>query len=133
MAISEESRHRLFRRLEEVLGESAAALLMEYLPPVGWADVATKHDLDLRFARVDDRFTYLQRHIDDKIDPLATRIDGLDNRMDRLDGRMDRLDGRLDRLDGRLDQLRAEFRTMTLALMSMMVVLVAATVTALKL
>jgi hypothetical protein len=46
MAISEESRHHLYRRLEEVLGPEEAATLMEHLPPVGWADVATKRDLD---------------------------------------------------------------------------------------
>lgn len=46
MAISEESRHHLYLRLEAVLGAEEAATLMEHLPPVGWADVATKRDLD---------------------------------------------------------------------------------------
>ena len=46
MAITEENRHRLFLRLEEVLGNEEASTLMEHLPPVGWADVATKRDLD---------------------------------------------------------------------------------------
>jgi len=46
MAISEESRQHLYLRLEEVLGREEAATLMEHLPPVGWADVATKRDID---------------------------------------------------------------------------------------
>jgi hypothetical protein len=46
MAITEESRHQLYQRLEEVLGREQATTLMEHLPPVGWADVATKRDLD---------------------------------------------------------------------------------------
>ena len=46
MAVSEESRHRLYGRLEALLGREEAATLMEHLPPVGWADVATKRDLD---------------------------------------------------------------------------------------
>jgi hypothetical protein len=46
MAISEESRYHLYQRLEEVLGVEEAATLMKHLPPVGWADVATKRDLD---------------------------------------------------------------------------------------
>ena len=47
MAISEESRHEMYVKLEEVLGARVAATVMEHLPPVGWADVATKRDLDL--------------------------------------------------------------------------------------
>ena len=47
MAVSEQSRHELYLRLEEALGEEAAATLMEHLRPVGWADVATKRDLDV--------------------------------------------------------------------------------------
>ena len=55
MAVDERSRHELFTRLEEILGQEHAAVLMEHLPPVGWADVATKHDLDqLRTATKSD-------------------------------------------------------------------------------
>jgi hypothetical protein len=46
MAIDERSRHELYLRAEEALGPTAANTLMEHLPPVGWADVATKRDLD---------------------------------------------------------------------------------------
>jgi hypothetical protein len=46
MAISEESRHAMRVKLEEVLGAQVANTVMEHLPPVGWADVATKRDLD---------------------------------------------------------------------------------------
>lgn len=46
MVVSEESRHRLYTRLEEVLGADEAETLMEHLPPIGWADVATKRDID---------------------------------------------------------------------------------------
>ncbi len=52
MAIDERSRHALFVRLEEILGPEQASTLMEHLPPVGWADVATKRDLDQLEARM---------------------------------------------------------------------------------
>jgi hypothetical protein len=47
MAVDERARHELHRKLEEVLGSEEAATLMSHLPPVGWADVATKHDFIL--------------------------------------------------------------------------------------
>jgi hypothetical protein len=46
MAIDERARHHLYLRLEEHLGAEAATTLMEHLPPTGWAEVATKRDLD---------------------------------------------------------------------------------------
>ena len=46
MAIDERSRHELYLKLEQVLGTREAVTLMEHLPPVGWADVATKRDLE---------------------------------------------------------------------------------------
>lgn len=45
MAIDEQERHRLHQRLEEVLGPDEAGTLMAHLPPLGWADVATKSDV----------------------------------------------------------------------------------------
>jgi hypothetical protein len=47
MAIDEQSRHQMYARLEEVLGPEEARTLMQHLPPVGWADVATKRDLEM--------------------------------------------------------------------------------------
>ena len=46
MAIDEHHRHQLHTRLAEVLGPAPAGTLMEHLPPVGWADVATKADVE---------------------------------------------------------------------------------------
>jgi hypothetical protein len=46
MAITEEERHELFEGLRSTLGPERAATLMAHLPPVGWADVATKQDLE---------------------------------------------------------------------------------------
>ncbi|MGH9041895.1 MAG: hypothetical protein ACRDZ3_16875 [Acidimicrobiia bacterium] len=46
MVLDERSRHELYLKLEEILGPDRATTLMELLPPVGWADVATKRDLD---------------------------------------------------------------------------------------
>ena len=46
MTITNEDRYALQERANSVLGREHAATMMELLPPVGWADVATKSDLD---------------------------------------------------------------------------------------
>jgi hypothetical protein len=64
VAITEESRYRLYQRLEELLGQNEAATLMEHLPPVGWADVATKRDLEQSVAM-------MKRDLDHGLDSLG--------------------------------------------------------------
>lgn len=56
MPIEERERHRLHERLDEVLGPEEAVTLMEHLPPVGWADVARRSDLDQLEGRLESRF-----------------------------------------------------------------------------
>ena len=45
MSITEASRFQLRTAIGQILSEEAADTLMELLPPVGWANVATKTDL----------------------------------------------------------------------------------------
>jgi hypothetical protein len=45
MVVDERSRHRLYRKLEEILGSEEAGTLMAHLPPSGYAQLATKDDL----------------------------------------------------------------------------------------
>jgi len=45
MSITEASRFQLRTAIGQILSEEAADTLMELLPPIGWADVATKTDL----------------------------------------------------------------------------------------
>jgi hypothetical protein len=45
MSITEASRFQLRTAIGQILSEEAADTLMELLPPVGWADIATKTDL----------------------------------------------------------------------------------------
>ena len=81
MVLDERSRHQLFLRLEDALGSDAAAILMEYLPPAGWADVAMKRDLDaleqrleLRFQAIDLRFESLEERLNLRSDALEHKL-----------------------------------------------------------
>jgi hypothetical protein len=46
MTMSEESRHRLYSRLEDVLGPAEARTLMEHLPAGAPSDLVTRRDLE---------------------------------------------------------------------------------------
>jgi hypothetical protein len=45
MSVDERARHRLYLKLEEVLGTEEAGTLMGQVPPTGYADLATRADL----------------------------------------------------------------------------------------
>jgi hypothetical protein len=55
MQIDERARREMYEQLEAVLGAQTADALMEHLPPVGWAEVATKSDLNLGLDALENR------------------------------------------------------------------------------
>jgi hypothetical protein len=85
MAIDETARFELHEGLREVLGDTRADSLMSLLPPTGWADVATKHDLDV----VRDDVARLR-------DELGREIAGVRDDMARMEVRLEaRFDERI--------------------------------------
>lgn len=73
--VDERSRHQLYVTLETLMGHEEVDTMMSLLPPVGWADVATKQDLlaleerlDLRFEALDHRFEALDHRFATKDD-----------------------------------------------------------------
>ena len=72
--ISEEARHQLYSKLEDVLGAGEAATLMGYLPPLGWGDVPTKEDLRHLEERLDARFEAQEARFDAKLSDLRAAI-----------------------------------------------------------
>ncbi len=63
MAVTERERHELYLTLERVIGKSAAETIMTLLPPVGWADVATKQDLRVMEARMESRMEAMESRL----------------------------------------------------------------------
>jgi hypothetical protein len=64
MAPDERSRLQLAEAAKAAFGDDAGITLMELLPPVGWADVATRHDFDARFDVVEQRLGRLEQRMD---------------------------------------------------------------------
>jgi hypothetical protein len=52
VTVTEARRFELHRELQNTLGADVAHTLMEYLPPIGWADVARRHDVEAVERRV---------------------------------------------------------------------------------
>ncbi len=73
----ETARFELHEGLREALGEARGDTLMSLLPPVGWADIATNHELDLLGDRVDAR-------IDGVLLAIEARIDGVEREIEAL-------------------------------------------------
>src|SRR3954447_2415277 len=71
MSVDERRRLQLADAARRALGDDAGITLMEMLPPVGWADVATKGDiallrgdLQLLETRLDDRFELFENRLE---------------------------------------------------------------------
>lgn len=92
MSITEAERFTMHAGLQENLGEEVANILMEHLPPVGWADVASKHDLIAFETRTDMRFVSLEER-------MSLRIENLEERMNL---RFEKIDLRISELDKRM-------------------------------
>lgn len=78
MTITEASRHRLHEALIDKLGEEEASTLMEHLPPVGWADVATKTDIEHLRVSMDARFEAFEAKMDGRFEAVDHRFDALE-------------------------------------------------------
>lgn len=90
MAISEEARYALHRALEDHIGREHANTLMEHLPPVGWADVATKRDLD-------GSVLLLRTELKGDMEALRTELKGdMSALRTELKGDMEALESRLE-------------------------------------
>ncbi|HLF99047.1 MAG TPA: hypothetical protein VI916_01140 [Acidimicrobiia bacterium] len=74
MAITEEMRHQIYEAFRASLGDEVANSLMEMLPPVGWADVATRQDLAAIEERMDLRFGVFESRLGEQIQCLRVEM-----------------------------------------------------------
>ena len=87
----EEVRMRLRRKLEGMLGDDEAAMLMDR-PPGGWSDLVTNQSLG---AILDERFASLELRLENRFDRVDHRFDhvaqGFETYEHKLTSRMDEL------------------------------------------
>ena len=60
MEVSEYERHQLFVWFEERMGPERAATMMNLTPPVGWFELASKHDLLELEGRIDGKLARME-------------------------------------------------------------------------
>jgi hypothetical protein len=74
MPVTEHERHQLFSWFEEHMGSERAATLMTLLPPVGWGDVATRHDVELLRHEIQEAEQRLDARIEVKLGQLRADL-----------------------------------------------------------
>jgi hypothetical protein len=99
MSVTESERHQQFSWFEEHMGQERAATMMNLVPPVGWAEVATRHDLDELDGRLTTRIDALESKLDARFETLETRFEA---RFQALEYRFDATDGKFEALENRI-------------------------------
>jgi hypothetical protein len=74
---TEAGRHRLYEKISTEWGREHAEELMSHLPPVGWADVATKHDVAQVRADRDTQTALLRAEMATGAAEMATGFEAL--------------------------------------------------------
>ena len=107
LAIDEEARYALYRRLEEVLGQPYAGTMIASLPPVPWSDFATKRDLEALEARITGRFDRLEGTLDRRFGEIDARFGEIGRRFGEIDRRFGEVDARFGEVDARFGEMFA--------------------------
>ena len=93
MKVDEQDRQSLRERLDTVLGEYPAEVLMGMLEGIAGQDLATRDDV---------------LAIGTRLDGIGTRLDQMDRRLDQMDRRLDKVDTRFEMVDAQLESRIAE-------------------------
>ena len=107
--INDADRRKLFEALREAIGSEPSELLMELLPPTGWAHLATSADVAMVRTDIDIAKTELRIEIQDVRTELKGDIQRLDANIQdlrtELKGDIQEVRGEVQDLRGRIDGL----------------------------
>jgi polyhydroxyalkanoate synthesis regulator phasin len=105
--INDADRRKLFEALREAIGSEPSELLMELLPPTGWAHLATSADVAMVRTNIDIAKTELRIQVQDVRTELKGDIQRLDANIQDL---RTELKGDIRRLDANIQDLRTELK-----------------------
>ncbi len=122
MAVDEAARHQLYRSLESTLGPEPTSTLMSLLPPVGWADVATRQDLHALENGLRSEIAELRAEMHREISGVRGEISGVRGEIAGVRGEIGELRAEMHReisgvrgeisgVRGEIAELRAEMHT----------------------
>jgi hypothetical protein len=107
--INDADRRKLFEALREAIGSEPSELLMELLPPTGWAHLATSADVAMVRTDIDIAKTELRIQVQDVRTELKGDIRRLDANIQdlrtELKGDIQEVRGEVQDLRGRIDGL----------------------------
>ena len=107
--INDADRRKLFEALREAIGSEPSELLMELLPPTGWAHLATSADVAMVRTNIDIAKTELRIQVQDVRTELKGDIQRLDANIQdlrtELKGDIQEVRGEVQDLRGRIDGL----------------------------
>jgi hypothetical protein len=125
MPVDERRRLELADAVKRALGDDAGITLMEMLPPVGWADVATKQDLFVLRGDIDNlrgEFSALRDEVHREIGDLRTEFNGLRGEFKGLRGEFNGLRDEFKELRRGVDvRLEQGFRQILVTMSSLLI------------
>jgi hypothetical protein len=122
MTVEERSRRELQEALMDTIGPEHTDTLLSYLPPTGWADVATTRDLDAMRAELRGEISELRADLRGEISELRADLRG---EISELRGEMWHLRADLHR------ELRVQFYSLAGLMIGILALVVAASSTGL--
>jgi hypothetical protein len=124
MAVEERSRRELQEALMHTIGPEHTDTLLSYLPPTGWADVATTRDVDTLGTQIRGEMSELRADLRGEISELRGEITDLRS---EVRGEISGLRGEMGHLRAELHhELRVQFYSLAGLMIGILALVVAA-------
>jgi hypothetical protein len=133
MAVEERSRRELQEALMDTIGPEHTDTLLSYLPPTGWADVATTRDVQALGAELRGEISELRGEVRGGISELRAELHGeISNVRGEISGLRGELHSEISELRAELHrELRIQFYSLAGLMIGMLALVVAASSTGL--